>query len=142
MVMRLPDEKLIELRNKIESCLACTKISLRDLQSLIGTLNFACQVIVPGRAFCLRLIDATCNVRRSHHKIRATLAMKDDLRVWLSFLSNYNGTTVILDQLWSSNYELNLFSTVLVGSGKVLVSVMTENGLRHVGLTHGFHLGF
>jgi hypothetical protein len=83
MVMLLPDEKLIELRNKIESCLACTKISLRDLQSLIGTLNFACQVIVPGRAFCLRLIDATCNVRRSHHKIRATLAMKDDLRVWL-----------------------------------------------------------
>ena len=98
MVMRLPDEKLIELRNKIESCLACTKISLRDLQSLIGTLNFACQVIVPGRAFCRRLIDATCNVRRSHHKIRATLAMKDDLRVWLSFLFNYNGTTVILDQ--------------------------------------------
>ena len=43
MVMRLPDEKLIELRNKIESCLACTKISLRDLQSLIESLNFACQ---------------------------------------------------------------------------------------------------
>jgi hypothetical protein len=102
-VMWLPDEKLIELRNKIESCLACTNISLRDLQSLIGTLNFACQVIVPGRAFCRRLIDATCNVGRSHHKIRATLAMKDDLRVWLSFLFNYNGTTVILDQFWSSN---------------------------------------
>ena len=30
MVMRRPGEKLIELRNKIESCLACTKISLRD----------------------------------------------------------------------------------------------------------------
>jgi hypothetical protein len=48
MVMRLPDEKLIELRNKIESCLACTKISLRDLQSLIGSLTLRAKVIVPG----------------------------------------------------------------------------------------------
>ena len=118
MVMRLPDGKLIELRNKIESCLACTKISLRYLQSLIGSLNFACQVIVPGRAFCRRLIDATCNVCRPHHKIRATLAMQDDLIVWLSFLSNYNGTTVILDHFWSSKYQLNLFSDSAGGKGK------------------------
>jgi hypothetical protein len=118
MVMRLPGGKLIELRNKIESCLACTKISLRYLQSLIGSLNFACQVIVPGRAFCRRLIDATCNVCRPHHKIRATLAMQDDLIVWLSFLSNYNGTTVILDHFWSSKYQLNLFSDSAGGKGK------------------------
>ena len=143
MVMRLPDEKLIELRNKIESCLACTKISLQDLQSLLGSLNFAWQTIVPGEHSADDLLTLLAMFAgRPYHKIRATLAMKDDLRVWLSFLSNYNGTTVILDQLWSSNYELNLFSTVLVGSGKVLVSVLTENGFRRVGLTHGFHLGF
>ena len=44
--------------------------------------------------------------------------MKDDFRVWLSFFSNYNGTTVILDQLWSSNYELNLFSDSAGGKVK------------------------
>jgi hypothetical protein len=31
---------------------------------------------------------------------------------------DYNGTTVILDQFWSSNYELNLFSDSAGGKGK------------------------
>jgi hypothetical protein len=44
--------------------------------------------------------------------------MQDDLIVWLSFLSNYNGTTVILDHFWSSKYQLNLFSDSAGGKGK------------------------
>jgi hypothetical protein len=36
--------------------------------------------------------------------------MKNDLKVWLNFLSNYNGTTVILDQFWSSNSDLELLT--------------------------------
>ena len=84
MVMLLPDEKLIELRNKIESCLACTKISLQDLQSLLGSLNFACQAIVPGEHSADDLLTLLAMFAgRPYHKIRATLAMKDYLRVWL-----------------------------------------------------------
>ena len=63
MVMRLPSEKLNELKQKITSCINKAKVTLRELRSLIGSLNFACQVIVPGREFCRRLIDATCDVR-------------------------------------------------------------------------------
>ena len=53
------------------------KISLRQLQSLIGLLNFACQVVAPGRAFCRRLIDAS--VKKPHHKIRVSQAMREDI---------------------------------------------------------------
>ena len=84
MVMRLLQEKINDLRNKLVVCLNSNKITLRNLQSLIGTLNFACQVIVPGRAFCRRLIDATCHLRKPHHKTRITKDMKDDIRIWLS----------------------------------------------------------
>ena len=82
--MRLTQEKIDDLRNKLVVSLNSNKITLRNLQSLIGTLNFACQVIVPGRAFCRRLIDATCHLRKLHHKTRVTKDMKDDIRIWLS----------------------------------------------------------
>ena len=117
MVMRLPREKLAELKDRIEFCINRSTITLRELQSLIGVLNFACQVIITGRVFCRRLIDATCNVHKPHPKIRVSKGMKNDLKVWLNFLSNYNGTTVILDQFWSSNSDLEHFADSAVGKG-------------------------
>jgi hypothetical protein len=36
--------------------------------------------------------------------------MKEDLETWLHSLSNYNGVTMILDQHWSSNSDLELFT--------------------------------
>ena len=64
MVMMLPQEKVSEIKERIISCLNSHKITLRELQSLIGILNFACQVVVSGRTFWRRLIDATCKLRK------------------------------------------------------------------------------
>ena len=43
------------------------------------------------------LIAATCKVTKPHHRIRVSQEMREDLKVWLSFLSDYNGSTVMLD---------------------------------------------
>lgn len=117
MIMRLPKEKLAELIEKINFVLGQKKTTLRILQSLIGSLNFACQVVAPGRAFCRRLIDATCNLRKPDHRTWVTKEMKNDLHVWLKFLDEYNGTTVFLDKFWSSNSDLELFTDSAGGIG-------------------------
>ena len=106
MVMRLPQEKISDLRKQIAFFINSKKATLKELQSLIGMLNFACQVVAPGRVFCRRLIDTTCNLCKPHHRTRITKSMKEDLNVWLLFLKDYIGTTVILDQFWSSNSDL------------------------------------
>jgi hypothetical protein len=62
MVVRIPLEKIQELKELIASISSAVKIKLAKLQSLIGSLNFACRAIVPGRAFSRRLIDATRGV--------------------------------------------------------------------------------
>ena len=121
MIMKLPQDKLLDLKSKILTCLNSKKITLRELQSLIGVLNFACQVIVPGRAFCRRLIDATFNLHRPNHKTRLTKGMKDDLKIWLRFLENYNGATVMLEKGWFSNSDLELFTDSAAGKGKGFV---------------------
>ena len=69
MLVKIPNEKLVALRELINRTLDLDggKMRLRDLQSLIGKLNFACRAIVPGRAFCRRLIDATCGLTQKFH---------------------------------------------------------------------------
>jgi hypothetical protein len=34
--------------------------------------------------------------------------MREDIKVWLTFLSKYNGVTVITDNAWASNEILEL----------------------------------
>jgi hypothetical protein len=92
------------------------KVTLCDLKSPIGLLNFACLTIAPGRTFIRRLIDATCNVNKPHHKIRATKAIKEDLKVWITFLTDYNGVTVMLDNLWTSNETVEFYTDSAGGS--------------------------
>jgi hypothetical protein len=118
MELRLPNEKLFAINHILTVFMHSKKITLRQLQSLIGLLSFACQVVAPGRDFCRRLIDATCSVKKPHHKIRVSQAMREDIKVWQFFLSQYNGITVMLDTLWSSNDSIELFTDSVGGRNK------------------------
>ena len=63
MEARLPEAKLQKCRNLLTDSPARRSVRLRELQSLIGLLNFTCFVVVPGRAFLRRLIDLKKGVR-------------------------------------------------------------------------------
>ncbi|MCG8031789.1 MAG: hypothetical protein JAZ03_06400 [Candidatus Thiodiazotropha taylori] len=110
MVVRIPDGKLEEVKQKIQDVLAQKKCTLRQMQSLIGSLNFACRAIVPGRPFCRRLINATCGLTKPHHHLRITSDMKNDLQLWLKFFTDFNGVSVFHDRFWVSNEDLQLFT--------------------------------
>ena len=115
MIMRLPAEKVAKLKQQILKVLSMNKITLKEMQSLLGLLNFACKVVSPGRAFCRRLINATMGIKKPHHKLRVSKNMKADLNVWLSFLNKYNGVTLISRREWRTNMELELFTDACGG---------------------------
>ena len=56
MEARLPEEKLRKCVTLIYEFLKREKVSLKEMQSLIGLLNFTCSVVIPGRTFLRRLI--------------------------------------------------------------------------------------
>lgn len=87
MLFRLPDHKLKELQKALSS----NKITLKQMQFLLGYLVFACRVIPMGRAYCRRLSLSTKGIKQPHHFIRVTKDMKSELTVWSSVLSRYNG---------------------------------------------------
>ena len=80
----------IEPEKKLRKCviyefLRLKKVSLKEMQSLTGLLNFTCSVIIPGRTFLRRMINLTVGVNRPTHLIRLTRIVKDDLKLWLEF---------------------------------------------------------
>ena len=67
MEARLPSDKSTNLRSVIDQFLGGNKATLKEIQSLIGLLNFACKVVAPGRAFLRRVIDLTRGLQKNHH---------------------------------------------------------------------------
>lgn len=114
---RLPADKVVKARATIGNMKGRQKVTLRELQSLIGLLNFACSVVVPGRAFLRRLINLTIGVKRPHHYIRLTQQTKKDLQIWECFLESFNGRSLFLQEDWSSSHSLRLYTDAAQSSG-------------------------
>ena len=55
MEARLAQEKLDKCQALISAFLKRRKVSLQEIQALTGLLNFACSVVIPGRAFLRRV---------------------------------------------------------------------------------------
>ena len=96
MVVRLPVHKLNECTALIEACLKKDKTQLKPLQSVTGTLNFACGAVVPGRPFLRRLINLTTGLTRPCHYIRITHEVREDLKTCLIFLQAFNRKSLML----------------------------------------------
>ena len=119
---RLPKEKIIKCIEMIDMFLRKKKVTLRELQSLLGLLSFACQVILPGRPFLRRLFDLTRGITQPYHHIRLRKYCKDDLRVWLEFLNSFNGKYFFFDDSWirSDSIQLATDASGSIGYGAVL----------------------
>ena len=110
MESRLPIDKLEKCQSSIRDAIGRRSATLRELQSITGLLNFACSVVQPGRAFLRRLIQLTMGKTRPSHFINLTKGSKDDLRMWLSFLAQFNGKSVFLSEVWLSSVKLKLYT--------------------------------
>ena len=86
---RLPEDKLVKCRLMLHNFYTRRTVTLKELQSLIGLLNFTCTVVAPGRAFLRRLIDLTKRIQKPHHHIRLSKGAKSDILIWLRFLEDF-----------------------------------------------------
>lgn len=117
MQVRIPMQKIRDIIDKIDTMLSKAKTTLKKMQSLIGSLQFACRAIVPGRPFCRRLIKSICGLEKPHHHIRLNQGIREDLAMWRVFFEKFNGTSVFYDQFWSSNTDLQLYTDAAAGRG-------------------------
>lgn len=85
MQARLPSDKLARARNTANDLLNRRIISRHEPESAVGFLLFAAKIVILGRAFVRRLLDA---IRRPVIMIRITKHIKADLLWWKAFLKD------------------------------------------------------
>ena len=97
METSFPDDKLHELISEPHSWSTRNKCLKRELLSLIGKLNFACQIIPECRIFLRRLIDLSTSALLPHHHVTMNREACRDIAWWLRFLPSWNGRAIIPD---------------------------------------------
>ena len=117
LTVKIPKEKINELLSKINQAAFSKKITLKQLQSLCGSLAFCSRALPSGRAFSRRLYLATAKAKKPHHFIRITKDVYEDLMMWKLFIENFNGTSYILDD-WISNFDLKLYTDSAGGASR------------------------
>ena len=85
-------------------------MKLRSLQSIVGLLNFIARAIPAGRAFNRRFYDALSHAKKAHLRIRISNGLKDDARVWIRFLREFNGTCLFNEADWLHSDVMELFT--------------------------------
>ena len=94
MELRLPADKLAKLVAGCESALAVQQVPIRDLQSLVGLLQWGSKVIFGGRCFMrsLWVLLGEVEVSAPHkRKLRLPAWARQDLQWWISHVAVHNG---------------------------------------------------
>jgi len=97
MQAHLPTDKVNRIIAFIKLVLSKKSVTRNELEQLLGHLNFATRVILPGRAFVTYLYKIMCSVKESYHHVHLNKECKSDLKTWLYFLMHWNGTSMFHD---------------------------------------------
>lgn len=97
MTLSLPDRKLADFHGLLQTFQNKRRATKRQLESLIGSLNWASQVIQGGRSFMRRMIDLKNTLKNHSDKALLNSDFSADLEWWLKFMKTFNGRTCILD---------------------------------------------
>lgn len=106
----VPKDKVDALKAQLQNVASRRKITLKEMQSLVGSLAFISKAIPAGRAFCRRFYDSLSQGYKQHHYITISRALREDVDIWLEFLSDFNGTTVFPDIHWSDKDTIHISS--------------------------------
>jgi hypothetical protein len=102
MTLRLPEDKLTYYRSIINRWIMKPSGSLKELQSLIGTLVYSARIIQHGNTFYHHLIhqvrEATKGMKAgkfSHRQVRLNNEAIQELQWWKYFIIEWNGSNII-----------------------------------------------
>ena len=110
MEARLPQDKLdriVKTLNYFCTRCSCTK---QELLSLLGHLNYACRVVVPGRSFISYLIQLSTTVQGLFDTVYITKACQAEFKMWFNFLKSWNGIYFFLEDNITTCADLHLFT--------------------------------
>jgi len=93
--IRLPEEKLLRIRQELFTWLGKKRATKRQILSLVGLLQHATKVVRPGRTFVSRMYATAARVKELDFYTRLNKEFRSDLAWWHTFLASWNGLSLL-----------------------------------------------
>ena len=94
MTMEVPEDKLQDLNTELHTWLYKTKATRKEVESLIGKLQFASKCVRAGRIFMSRLINWLRELPRTGRN-HVPVEARKDVAWWGRLMQTYNGVSII-----------------------------------------------
>lgn len=100
MTMEVTPDRLRDIKVELIRWMNKEVATLRQVQSLVGKLNFCASVVRAGRLFFSRILSFMKTLSdRGYRPI--TAEVRADLKWWIKFMEDFNGVTAIPEVFWS-----------------------------------------
>ncbi|XP_048254615.1 uncharacterized protein LOC125381594 [Haliotis rufescens] len=118
MEARLPMEKIDRLTTIIHSLLQQSEVTKRDLLVVLGHMNFAMQVVKPGRTFIGYLLQLAHSVPDLKNRVQLNQECRFDFTMWICFLEQWNGVSLFTaDRIDAPDFLLYTDAAGAIGYG-------------------------
>ena len=101
LVLSIPEEKRNKALAMLRSAVDKSKLIVKDIQKLTGTLNFLNKALIPGRAFSRRMYNKLTGFQTKNdkklkyfHHVTLDSEFLNDCRMWIYFLSMPNSVSL------------------------------------------------
>ena len=123
LTLRVPDSRLRDLSDELQLWLSRECFTIKELQSLLGKLSFVTAFVHASRIFLSCLFNALWSFPSHTKHPPITLAMRQDLLWWNTFLPLFNGVSVIKPDEWSfANLRFSTNACVVRGERLALTN--------------------
>ena len=94
LTMEIPQDKIEDTKQELDTWLYKTKATRKEIESLVGKLQFMGKCIKPGRIFIARLINWIRGLPRKGYNT-IPLEARRDMAWWGRYLQHFNGVSII-----------------------------------------------
>ena len=100
MTIELTKDRAVELHDLLSHWLNKKQASLRECQSLLGKLSFACSMVRSGRVFLSRIIGFIKTFDDVKTILDIPVTVTQDVQWWYKFMNQYDGISIMPEVRW------------------------------------------
>lgn len=119
LTMEVTPDRLFEISTLVEQWLHKSVATLKEVQSLVGKLNFVASCVKPGRIFISRILNFLREFNGKNRTLEVSTELSKDLLWWSKFLLRYNGISILNLEEWTKPDEFIASDSCLVGCGGI-----------------------
>ena len=119
MTLEVTPTRLSEILTLVNSWLSKQFANRKEVQSLIGKLNFVASCIKPGRIFISRILNLLREFDSDEQVLDLTDEFKKDIYWWSEFLLIFNGISILNLEEWTEPDQFFSCDACLSGCGGI-----------------------